>query len=1053
VPSTPTNVSAIGGYGGAEISWTVPADNGSGITEFTITPYVGATAQTSFTVPASGGVTDGDTGVGTDTDSTPGLVDTYQVNSQTAGTQVGYTVSATNGNGPSAASTESNIVAISHNPLVPFPPTRVNAAASGTSVTVSWIVHPDNGQMINGFTIIPTGGPAPQPDIVIPAGAVGSSTDPTQFSSDSYVIQGLPTSFSYTFQVESDNVVGSSALSDTSPSAAPTGTSSAAVPDAPGSVSAQPGESAGELVWPVASDNGSAITNFVITTYDGGSPVAATSLGVGAVGSALDPTPGAIDYFNVTPTTPGIAATFTVAEINAGGKGPNSPPSNVVTPTSTPTVPYPPNGVSASSGSSITVSWTVPANNGSAITGFTIVATGGTQGQKVVQVPAGYPGNSNDPTPGHADSAVVDTLQPDDLYTFTVTATNGIGPSQDSNTSPSAEQTGPTVTAPDAPSDATALAGADSAEVVWPVASNNGSPITSFVITGYHGATVAGSITVSAGAVGSNLDPTPGATDDYIVAPLTAGIADSFSVAEINGVGTGPTSPKSNVVTPTSEPTTPNPPTNVDAAASGSSVTVSWTVPPNNGSTITGFTIIPTGGPAPQPDTQVPAGAVGSSSDPTPGAADSAVLNGLQLNYSYTFTVTATNGIGTSGVSNTSPSAEPTSPSLPPPSLSASPPSVSFGASTVGDYTGPQNVTLTNNGGSAEEVTNISFTGPGADDYFAVPQNCDGQGPIAIAPSASCVLQVYFQPGALGDRPATLTLYDLEQHPINIALDGTGTEGYYLATADGQVANFGDAGDYGDQSSTNLNYPIVGMAATGDDGGYWLVASDGGIFTEGDANFYGSTGALRLNQPIVGMAATPDAGGYWMVASDGGIFAFGDAGFHGSTGAIKLNQPIVGMATTPDGGGYWLVASDGGIFAFGDAPFYGSTGNIRLNQPIVGMAATPDGGGYWLVASDGGVFAFGDAGFYGSTGNIRLNQPIVGMAATPDGGGYWFTAADGGIFCFGDAPFYGSAGGSGVDDVVGMATDAPPTLQAILDVPADRWSSHERRLTYRFDGR
>jgi hypothetical protein len=205
--------------------------------------------------------------------------------------------------------------------------------------------------------------------------------------------------------------------------------------------------------------------------------------------------------------------------------------------------------------------------------------------------------------------------------------------------------------------------------------------------------------------------------------------------------------------------------------------------------------------------------------------------------------------------------------------------------------------------------------------------------------------------------------------------------------------------------------------------------------------------------PVVGMDSTPDGQGYWLVAADGGIFTFGDAPFYGSEGGAPLNEPVVGMASTPDGGGYWLVASDGGIFAFGDAPFYGSTGNIRLNQPIVGMAATPDGGGYWLVASDGGVFAFGDAGFYGSTGNIRLNQPIVGMAATPDGGGYWFTAADGGIFCFGDAPFYGSAGGSGVDDVVGMATDAPPTLQAILDVPADRWSSHERRLTYRFDGR
>ena len=56
------------------------------------------------------------------------------------------------------------------------------------------------------------------------------------------------------------------------------------------------------------------------------------------------------------------------------------------------------------------------------------------------------------------------------------------------------------------------------------------------------------------------------------------------------------------------------------------------------------------------------------------------------------------------------------------------------------------------------------------------------------------------------------------------------------------------------------------------------MASDGGIFTFGDAAFYGSTG-LHLNEPMVGMAATPEDGGYWLVASDGGIFSFGDAPF------------------------------------------------------------------------------------------------------------------------------------------------------------------------------
>jgi hypothetical protein len=246
--------------------------------------------------------------------------------------------------------------------------------------------------------------------------------------------------------------------------------------------------------------------------------------------------------------------------------------------------------------------------------------------------------------------------------------------------------------------------------------------------------------------------------------------------------------------------------------------------------------------------------------------------------------------------------------------------------------------------------------------------------------------------------------------------------GYWLTASDGGIFTYGQAGFLGSTGAIRLNQPIVGMAATRDDGGYWLVAADGGIFAFGDAPFLGSTGAIRLNRPIVGMAATLDGGGYWLVAADGGIFSFGDASFHGSTGAIRLNQPIVGMAATPDGGGYWLVAADGGIFSFGDAPFHGSTGAIRLNRPIVGMAATPDGGGSWLVAADGGIFTFGDAAFHGSTGAIRLNQPIVGMAVSLGGNGYWLVAADGGIFTFGDAGFYGSAGAIRLNrPVVGMA--------------------------------
>ena len=362
--------------------------------------------------------------------------------------------------------------------------------------------------------------------------------------------------------------------------------------------------------------------------------------------------------------------------------------------------------------------------------------------------------------------------------------------------------------------------------------------------------------------------------------------------------------------------------------------------------------------------------------------------------------------------------------------LSGSSTSLAFGSQRVGTYGAVQQVVISNLHVAPVSVSGLAFVG-GADHDFFGNTNCTPSSSVTsfvLASGASCDVNLYFSPTALGARSTVLGA-DVGATFVPISqLAGTGTEGYIVAGSAGEVGAFGDGAFQGDMSSNPLSAPIVNLATTPNGDGYWLLGKDGGIFSFGNAGFYGSTGNIRLNQPVVGLAPTPDGRGYWLVARDGGIFSFGDAGFYGSTGNIRLNQPIVGMAATPDGHGYWLVASDGGIFAYGDAAFHGSTGNIRLNLPIVGMASTPDGHGYWLVASDGGIFAYGDAAFHGSTGNIHLNLPIVGMASAPDGHGYWLVASDGGIFSYGDAPFLGSLGTAGVstNDVIGIAGTAPP---------------------------
>ena len=260
----------------------------------------------------------------------------------------------------------------------------------------------------------------------------------------------------------------------------------------------------------------------------------------------------------------------------------------------------------------------------------------------------------------------------------------------------------------------------------------------------------------------------------------------------------------------------------------------------------------------------------------------------------------------------------------------------------------------------------------------------------------------------------------IRQQVQHIVMSAHGpTAGYWVATKDGKVLNFGAAGALGSMEGKRLNAPIVGMAATTTGNGYWLLGADGGIFSFGDATFHGSTGGMRLNAPVIGMAATPTGGGYWLVAADGGIFSYGDAAFYGSTGGMRLNAPVLGMAPTANGAGYWLFAKDGGIFSYGNAAFHGSTGSMKLNSPVNGMDKEVKGNGYWLVARDGGVFAF-DVPFYGSVPGLGMSSyaGAASMRSTSSGRGYYILANDGWIAGFGDARDHGYktvAAGTAVD--------------------------------------
>ncbi len=187
-------------------------------------------------------------------------------------------------------------------------------------------------------------------------------------------------------------------------------------------------------------------------------------------------------------------------------------------------------------------------------------------------------------------------------------------------------------TAPGQVTNVSATVGAGSASLTWSAPSSGGAP-TQYTITPYIGSTAQPTITISG---------TPPATSATITG-LTNGTAYTFTVTAANAVGSGPVSEHSNAVTPTA-PTVPSAPTAATATAGEGSAMVKWTAPSNGGSTITSYKITPYIGTTAQTATTITG---------TPPAT-SATITGLTNGTAYTFTVTATNAIGSGPASSPS---------------------------------------------------------------------------------------------------------------------------------------------------------------------------------------------------------------------------------------------------------------------------------------------------------------------------------------------------------------------------------------------------------------
>jgi trimeric autotransporter adhesin len=646
VPGAPTIGTATAGNAQATVIFTAPvSDGGSAITGYTVTSNPGSITATGTASPIT-------------------------VTGLTNGTAYAFTVTATNAIGTSVASSASNSVTPTAPFTVPGAPTIGTATAGNAQATVIFTAPVSNGgSAITGYTVTSN-----------PGNITGTGT------ASPITVTELTNGTAYTFTVTATNVIGTSVASSASNSVTPV-----TVPGAPTIGTATAGNAQATITFTApVSNGGSAITGYTVTSSPGSktgtgtaSPITLTGLtngtsytftvtatntignsvasstsnsvtpsvpstvpGAPTIGTAtagnaqatviftapvsnggsaitgytVTSSPGGLtaagsaSTITVSGLTNGTAYTFTVTATNVIGTSLASVASNSVTPTAPSTVPGAPTiGTAIAGNAQATVTFTAPVSDGgSAITGYTVTSN-----------PDGLTGA------GTASPITVSGLTNGTAYTFTVTATNAIGNSVASSASNSVTPVAPS-TVPGAPTIGTASAGNAQATVIFtaPV-SDGGSAITGYTVT-----------SVPDGLTGT------GTASPITVSGLTNGTAYTFTVTATNAIGNSAASSATNSVTPVVPTTVPGAPTIGTATAGTAQAVITFTAPVSDGgSAITGYTV-----------TSSPDGLTGA------GTASPITVAGLTNGTAYTFTVTATNAIGTGVASSASNSGTPLAP-------------------------------------------------------------------------------------------------------------------------------------------------------------------------------------------------------------------------------------------------------------------------------------------------------------------------------------------------------------------------------------------------------
>ena len=183
-PAAPAFPSAQPGDGVARVAWSAAADNGSAITGYVMTPYVGTAAQAPRSFPA------GSTSV--------------TVTGLTNGTTYTFKVSAVNARGTGLASTTPTAIMVG----TPGSPAFPSATGGNGQATVRAAAPSGNGSPVTSYVVTPMVGTTAKPSRTFPA------------TSTTWIVTGLTNGTTYTFKVSAVNARG----------AGPAGTTRAVTP-------------------------------------------------------------------------------------------------------------------------------------------------------------------------------------------------------------------------------------------------------------------------------------------------------------------------------------------------------------------------------------------------------------------------------------------------------------------------------------------------------------------------------------------------------------------------------------------------------------------------------------------------------------------------------------------------------------------------------------------------------------------------------------------------------------------------------------------------------